>query len=159
MTPIVTDAKQFTFKSYSFDHTSGEVVLTYAIDDEEFVERLMFPLPTSDVRCPTPDPAALDRALFALHLVAGVSYYKARLPPTIVIESGKLSTDQAASWNKLYTLGLGEFFYRNGLDFRNYVQFPGSGENPPPAKALDEPEPGEEGVSEGAPDSFEKVVI
>ena len=149
MTPIVTDAKQFTFKSYSFDHTSGEVVLTYAIDDEEFVERLMFPLPTSDVRCPTPDPAALDRALFALHLVAGVSYYKARLPPTIVIESGKLSTDQAASWNKLYTLGLGEFFYRNGLDFRNYVQFPGSGENPPPAKALDEPAPGEESVSEG----------
>jgi UDP-N-acetyl-alpha-D-muramoyl-L-alanyl-L-glutamate epimerase len=129
MNPIVTDAKQFIFRSYSFDHTTGDVALVYAIDDQEFVERVKFPLP------PTPhtlDPVALDRALFALHLVAGVSYYKAKLPPTVVVESGTLSTDQAAFWDKLYTLGLGEFFYRNGLDFRNYVNFPVSGENSPP---------------------------
>ena len=122
MNPIVTDAKRFIFKSYSFDRASGEVLLTYAIDEQEFVERLVFPIPSTGIPVGIDD--ALDRALFALHLVAGVSYYKAKLPPTIVVESGKLSAEQSAFWTKLYTLGLGEFFYRNGLDFRNYLQFP-----------------------------------
>lgn len=121
MNPIVTSAKQFIFKSYSFDAATGDVALTYRIDEEEFVERLKFPIPNT----PSPIPAeTLDRALFALHLVAGVSYYKAKLPPQIVIESGSLSADQAKFWNDLYTLGLGEFFFRNNLDFRNYVNFP-----------------------------------
>lgn len=121
MNPIVTTAKQFIFKSYSFDAATGDVALTYFIDDEEFVERLKFPLR------PTPyelSPETLDRALFALHLVAGASYYKAKLPPEIIIESGSLNADQAKFWNDLYTLGLGEFFFRNNLDFRGYINFP-----------------------------------
>lgn len=122
MNPIVSPAKQFIFKSYSFDRVSGEVLLKYAIDDEELVERLVFSIPPAGV--PEGIDAALDRALFALHLMAGVSYYKAKLPSEIVVESGKLSVEQAESWNKLYTLGLGEFFFRNDLDFRNYVKFP-----------------------------------
>jgi len=121
MNPIVTSAKQFIFRSYSFDAATGDVALTYAIDDEEFVERLKFPI----LNTPSPIPAeTLDRALFALHLAAGVSYYKAKLPPQIIIESGSLSADQAKFWNDLYTLGLGEFFFRNNLDFRGYVDFP-----------------------------------
>lgn len=122
MTPIISPAKQFIFKSYSFDRVSGEVLLKYGIDDEEFVERLVFPVPAAGV--PEGIDDALDRALLTLHLIAGVSYYKAKLPPSIVVESGKLSDEQAASWNKLYTLGLGEFFFRNDLDFRDYVKFP-----------------------------------
>ncbi len=131
MNPIITKAKQFTFRSYSFDRTSGEVLLTYAIDNEEFVERLVFPIPSTGI--PEGIDDALDRALFALHLVAGASYYKAKLPPVIAVESGELSTEQGAFWNNLYTLGLGEFFYRNALDFRGYVRFPVA---PPPGPLL-----------------------
>lgn len=123
MTPIVTTAKQFIFRSYSFDTATGDVALVYAIDNQEFVERLKFPVPTNGQRTTAND---LDAALFSLHLVAGVSYYKAKLPPEIVIESGTLTKEQAEFWNNLYTLGLGEFFYRNNLDFRNYVRFPWS---------------------------------
>lgn len=122
MNPIITSAQQFIFRSYSFDRVTGDVALVYGIDGEEFIERLTFPIPEGGV--PEGIEEELDRALFALHLVAGVSYYKAKLPPRIVVESGVLSTEQAAFWNKLYTLGLGEFFYRNALDFRGYVQFP-----------------------------------
>lgn len=122
MNPITTTAKEFAFTSYDFDRESGEVVLRYGIDGEEFVERLVFPLPSTGV--PEGIDDALNRALFALHLVAGVSYYKAKLPPTIVVQSGSLSAEQAAFWAKLYTLGLGEFFYTNALDFRGYVNFP-----------------------------------
>lgn len=122
MRAIISPAKQFIFKSYSFDRESGEVLLKYGIDDDEFVERLVFPVPATGI--PEGIDSALDRALLTLHLIAGVSYYKAKLPPEIVVESGRLSAEQAASWNKLYTLGLGEFFFRNDLDFRGYVKFP-----------------------------------
>ncbi len=122
MQKIISPAKQFIFTSYSFDRVSGEVLLKYGIDDEEFVERLVFPIPTTGI--PEGIDGTLDRALLTLHLIAGVSYYKAKLPPEIVVESGKLSVEQAASWNKLYMLGLGEFFFRNDLDFREYVKFP-----------------------------------
>lgn len=94
----------------------------YAIDDQEFTERVVFPLPSTGV--PEGIDVALDRALFALHLAGGASYYKTKLPPEIVVESGVLSKDEAAFWDKLYTLGLGEFFYRNDLDFRGYIRFP-----------------------------------
>ncbi len=132
MNPIVTPAKQFIFTSYSFDRVTGEVELKYAIDADEFVEKLTFPIPATGI--PDGIDDELDRALLTLHLVAGVSYYKAKLPPEIVVKSGELSREQAEFWNKLYTLGLGEFFYRNGLDFRGYVQFPVSeGQTPSPS--------------------------
>lgn len=123
MRPIVSPHKQFRFVSYDFDRTTGEARLVYAVDDAyTFTERVRFPLPSA-IHCA---PSALDRALFALHLIAGVSYYKAYCPPDIVVESGVLTEEEAAFWDKLYTLGLGEFFYRNNLDFRDYVHFPSS---------------------------------
>ncbi len=122
MKPILSPAKQFIFTSFSFDRESGEVVLKYGIDDEELVERLVFPIPSTGI--PNGIDEALDRGLFALHIIAGVSYYKAKLPSEIVVKSGSLSKEQSEFWNKLYTLGLGEFFFRNDLDFRGYVKFP-----------------------------------
>lgn len=121
MNPIVTDAKQFVFRSYSFDRQTGDVSLVYAIDEEEYIEKLKFSTPSTGI---VGSDEEIDRALFALHLVAGVSYFKAKLPPSIVVESGVLNANQAQFWNDLYTFGLGEFFFRNNLDFRGYVKFP-----------------------------------
>ncbi len=118
MNPIVSEAKRFVFQSYDFNRDTGEARFVYAIDDEEFVERVTFPLALQA------NEVALDRALFALHLIGGVSYYKAKLPAEIVVLSGTLTRDEAAFWNKLYTLGLGEFFFRNNLDFRDHIRFP-----------------------------------
>lgn len=121
MQTIVSLHKIFRFVSYAFDRVSGEACFVYAIDDVyTFTERVKFPLPLQIVA----DDATLDRALFALHLMAGISYFKAYCPPQIVIESGVLTADEARFWDKLYTLGLGEFFYRNNLDFRGYINFP-----------------------------------
>lgn len=115
--------KTFRFVSYAFDEKSGEAVLTYAFDDAVTLrETFQFPVPKAGV---APGArAALDRALFALHLVVGVSYYKAFCPPEIRVESGALTAEQAKFWNTLYTLGLGEFFYRNELSFDGLVNFP-----------------------------------
>ena len=121
MNPIQSPAITFTFRSYSFDRTTGDAQFVYAIDEQEFVERVKFPLPAV---LPEGIDVALDRALFALHLIGGVSYYKAKLPPKIVVASGKLTKDEAVFWDKLYTMGLGEFFFKNDLDFCDYIHFP-----------------------------------
>ncbi|MCR4312341.1 MAG: endonuclease domain-containing protein [Candidatus Uhrbacteria bacterium] len=122
MQPIQSPAETFTFRSYSFDRATGEAEFVYAIDDIELVDRMTFPLLATGI--PEGADVALDRALFALHIITGTSYYKAKLPKKIVIESGKLTKDEATFWDKLYTLGLGEFFFQNDLDFRDYIHFP-----------------------------------
>ncbi|NQV12243.1 hypothetical protein HQ524_02685, partial [Candidatus Uhrbacteria bacterium] len=110
----------FTFVSYTFDDKTGEVVLRYDIDGTVFDETLVFPL--SDMIEVIDED--LDRALFNLHLVTGLSYWKMLCPKNIIIKSGTLTRTQAHFWNVIYTKGLGEFYYKNDIDFRDQVHFP-----------------------------------
>ncbi|MEE4175375.1 MAG: endonuclease domain-containing protein [Xanthomonadales bacterium] len=144
----------FRFLDATFDPATGETRLAYAFDDgPPLVETLVFPAAP-----PLEDPAraeAFDRALSLLHLVAGVSYWKALLPQRIEVGAGPLSPaergalpgDLAAFLEKTWTLGLGEFAFVNGIDpvdLDRRARFPagerGSGDAPPdlglPARAL-----------------------
>ncbi len=113
----------FIFESYDLNKNTGRVSLRYSLDGElEFTETLT--LPIEDVRLDNVDPDELEQALFALHLIGGISYYKTCLPKTIKIKSGTLKKQQALFWNSVYENGLGEFFYRNNINFRNLVSFP-----------------------------------
>ena len=117
--------KQFTsfiFDSYSFDAATRTISLNYGLDDEiQFTETITLPTdsPLADY-----NNAALDRALFALHMIGGISYYKTCLPKKIEIKSGSLSKEEAAFWKKVYENGLGEYFYKNNIDFRGLINFP-----------------------------------
>lgn len=114
---------KFIFDSSVFDPEEGKVELRYSLDDEmQFTETLLLP---EDYQLQSPSPRQ-DAALAALHLIAGVSYYKTCLPKEIEIRSGSLSPEQADFWNTVYRKGLGEFFYRNQIDFRGLVNFPAS---------------------------------
>jgi hypothetical protein len=104
----------FTFASTSYEPLSGVAYFRYRIGDQTFTETLEL----------TPGATIPEQILFALHLALGVSYWKAYCSPTIVIESGTLTREQATFWNTLYTKGLGEFFYVNEIDFRGRVNFP-----------------------------------
>lgn len=111
----------FIFESYSFDPKTGRIALRYSLDDElKFEETLLIPTPIPN---PTPNPS-LDAALFALHLIGGISYYKTCCPKKIEIRSGVLTKAQTQFWNAVYTKGLGEFFYKNDIDFQRLVRFP-----------------------------------
>jgi hypothetical protein len=59
------------------------------------------------------DPAVVP-VLQGLHIAAGTSYWKTCLPARV--EGVALSGPDAAFWNEVYTSGLGEFYYRNGID-------------------------------------------
>jgi len=114
--------QSFIFDSYEFDESAGRIELRYALDsDVSFIETIELPL---NKEMQIKDPAALERALFMLHLIGGMSYYKTCLPKTIEVNSGKLTAEQAAFWNDVYENGLGEFFYKNKIDFRGLINFP-----------------------------------
>lgn len=70
------------------------------------------------------DSQAVVSALQSLHLMLGVSYYKLYCPQTITTPLYALSAQQVSFWDTVYTKGLGEFFYKNNIDFRGLVKFP-----------------------------------
>lgn len=113
--------ERFIFESFKLDPESRTIKLTYSLDDQIQFEEV-FTLPVGlPLNVDHPD---LEAALFALHLSGGASYYKTYCPKIIEIRSGSLNEQQAAFWNKLYTHGLGQFFYENQIDFRGLINFP-----------------------------------
>ena len=113
----------FRFVRCDFDAQTGIAQLAYAFDDgPELVETVVVPgapFALDDARA-----AAAERALRLLHLVAGVSYYKAAVPGEIRIDGYAIDADTAALLEDLYVHGLGEFAYRNGLNLHGRIKFP-----------------------------------
>src|SRR5699024_9321017 len=110
------------FRFVRAGYADGVAELVYAFDDgPELVERIMFP------RAPAVPPeraAAFAAALRWLHLVAGVSYYKAGIPPRIEVDGEAPDAATAALLDDLYLHGLAEFAYRNKLDLAGRLRFP-----------------------------------
>ena len=132
--PRLTQVFRFIRHTYS----NGVVELVYAFDDgDELIEKIHFP------DAPTLPPERADafaRALQLLHLIAGVSYYKAGVPPTIEVIDGPLDDATADVLDALYLHGLAEFAYRNGLDLRGRIAFPRGGSALPAAASLGLPQ-------------------
>ncbi len=106
-------AKLFCFESYRLDHETKELELKYSVDGRyTFTERWLFDFDWVD----DINESALDQALFLLHILAGISYYKAHLASTIEVRSGQLTHAGAEFFAELYQEGLGQFFYTNQLD-------------------------------------------
>ena len=115
-------------------YAEGVAELVYAFDDGAgLIERIRFP--------DAPALAAERRGAFAaalrlLHLVAGVSYYKAGVPATIAVVDWTPDPATAELLDTLYLHGLAEFAYRNGLDLRGRIHFPRDAATTAPAPAL-----------------------
>ena len=124
----------FRFTECGFDAATGEARLAYAFDDgPALVETVRFPGAPFALDAARAD--AVQRALRLLHLVAGVSYYKAAVPPRIVIEGEGIDAATAALLTSIYENGLGEFAYRNGLTLRGKIPFPVGGPSGPTLSA------------------------
>lgn len=116
----------FEYKDYQLDKASGEISFRYGLTTQgkrlDFVEKLTLPRPLP--KWEQIPEELLRRCLDSLHLMLGISYWKVYCPPEIVLEQMTLSQRQAQFWNTVFTKGLGEFFYRNQIDFRGLVSFP-----------------------------------
>jgi len=101
----------FTYQTFRVSDDRQTVYFDYALsrgdDSFSFTESLQFPVAL-------PDTTAVARALRALHLALGISYYKLFVPPTI-IHPYAMDGDEASFWNMVWVGGLGEFLYINKI--------------------------------------------
>jgi UDP-N-acetyl-alpha-D-muramoyl-L-alanyl-L-glutamate epimerase len=80
----------------------------------DLIETIRFPGAPELANLPPARALAAHRALALLHVLAGTSYYKALVPPSIVTTS-PLSPALADLATSVYTDGLAEFAYQNKL--------------------------------------------
>ncbi len=111
----------------SVDASSRTLKFAYTIGfpDEEtkvFTETVVLPQDLPLKR--SLEDSLVQNILQNIHLVLGMSYWKLYCPKEIRVPLLQLTKEQADFWNTTYTKGLGEFFYKNTIDFRGLVQFP-----------------------------------
>ena len=112
-----TGVREFRYLGHDLDPGTGTVRLGYELAGPDlrlaFTEVVELPVPA---RLPGRDRlAVLDRVLDLLLVVAGTSYYKIAAPPVVTTAGVRLHPAAGGFVRDLYTLGLGEFAYRNDL--------------------------------------------
>lgn len=105
----------FVFKTYNITENADSIDVSYefSIDGTaDFHPGWSFPKPEGfSVR----NDLTFERLVFSLGMAEAVSYWKATCSPTVRVECGELDADQITWWKKLWFMGLGEFFYVNGI--------------------------------------------
>ena len=127
--------RTFRFVRCAFDAESGVARLVYAFDDgPELTETVT--IPGAPFALDATRARAVEQAVRLLHLITGVSYYKAAVPNEIRIDGYAIDAATAVLMEQVYVHGLGEFAYRNGLSLHGRVRFPVGAQAPsvaPPA--------------------------
>ena len=112
--------ERFRLTTLVVDPDSGVVELGYALDDTwSFTERLAFGPRKVEAVAGWDDGFA--RVARLLHLAAGVSYYKAAMPGTLVVETGPISDVERRFCIDLYDKGLRELAWHNGLPLERRI--------------------------------------
>lgn len=109
---------RFTYRSHEINRTDGAYVIRYHFHlapDISFTPEIVIPAPKAE-SIDKNDPF-FKLLIFNLGMVEAISYWKAACPPELVIEAGSLTDIQIAWWHDLFINGLGEFFYKNQIDF------------------------------------------
>lgn len=105
----------FVFRSYDIKETKDSVELNFCFSIPglaEFNPGWIFPKsPETSVS----GDSVFERLVFSLGMAEAVSYWKSVCSPEFRVECGFLSESQKEWWKKLWFLGLGEFFYVNGI--------------------------------------------
>ncbi len=115
----------FSFIGYKLNKQNGEITFSYQLATSQktytFTEILRFQ--TGNIIWEKIPDTLIANALDNLLLILGISYWKLTCSK-IELSSLKLSREQAIFWETIYTKGLGEFFYKNKIDFVNLIHFP-----------------------------------
>lgn len=104
--------KQFIYEGFEVSKENENLKITFNFTitpDIKFKPEIVFPNTKWNPK--------LSNLVFNLGLVEMISYWKATCSPKIIIKAGNLAEEQIAWWKDLIIKGLGEFFYKNKIDF------------------------------------------
>ncbi|MFH1657279.1 MAG: hypothetical protein ABH919_02325 [bacterium] len=107
---------RFVYKKYSYEKSGNDLIISFIFEtgDLRFAPQIKIknagPLPT------------IDNLVFNLGLIESLSYWKATGSPEIIIEAGNLNKEQIKWWQDLIKKGMGQFFYENKINFKNFVK-------------------------------------
>ena len=105
----------FIFKSMNISESADAVEISYSFSIPELADfnpSWKFPKPEG---ISVSGDLTFERLAFSLGMAEAVSYWKAVCAPTVKVMCGELNSEQISWWKKLWYLGLGEFFYVNGI--------------------------------------------
>jgi len=108
----------FHYRAYHIARKDGCIRLQYDFSIDglcEFHPQIVIDTPSLPLLNAWDGPMARE-LVFALGLVELISYWKCVCPPVIMIHCGALNEEEIAWWKRLWCHGLGEFFYRNGIE-------------------------------------------
>ena len=104
--------KQFIYEGYEIKEENGSLKVFFnflTTPNIRFQPKITFPHVKWE--------AKFENLVFNLGMVELISYWKATCSPEIVIKAGHLNDEQIKWWKDLLIKGLGEFFYKNQIDF------------------------------------------
>jgi hypothetical protein len=115
----------FIFEKYEYKFINENLEISYYFSlppDHKFshkivVENCKPALPAGGLKI-----VNLENLIFHVGLSLMPSYWKAACSPKIEIQAGNLSEKQLEFWKKLFIKGMGEYFYKNEIDF-TYPEF------------------------------------
>src|SRR5262249_8230833 len=108
----------FRYETFHVEKTPSNLIARFSFSippDISFTPEVQFEF-VGEGWHSVPD-AFLQNALFQLGLIESFSYWKATASPLIEIHAGALTVEQLTWWHDLLIHGMGEFFYRNDIDF------------------------------------------
>ena len=130
--------REFIFHGLQADYRDGSLHVTYRFE----IPGLSAFAPAWVIPCERPaiENPVLFRLLISLGMAELVSYWKIACPPVVRLPM-QMTKEQADWWKRLYFGGLGEFFYRNGIetDFESFMTFAYGDETVPYADAPQKP--------------------
>ncbi|MBI1984965.1 MAG: hypothetical protein HYS60_02530, partial [Candidatus Wildermuthbacteria bacterium] len=117
---------RFIYKGYSFALSKGNLAISFDFavpaspadgpPDISFHPRVLIKnVPQKDIK--RVGEKTLRNLVFHLGLMEIPSYWKATCSPEIIVEAGYLNARQISWWKDLIMQGMGEYFYKNKIDF------------------------------------------
>ena len=133
------------YSSYSWEERKGDLHISFVFRIPPgiiFLPRIVITgIPKGRIR--EIGERALNNLVFHLGLVEMLSYWKATCSPNIIIEAGYLNKKQINWWHDLIIKGMGEYFYKNKINFTrpNLFKISSSSSRPKPGLGR-RPKPG-----------------
>jgi UDP-N-acetyl-alpha-D-muramoyl-L-alanyl-L-glutamate epimerase len=122
------------------DGGTVQVTFTFRVGGRTFRPSVEFSGLHPDEAARVTDQGA-QRIVRALAIVEAASYWKATVSPVIEIGAGAADPAEAAWWETFWIPAMGEFLYRNGVDFTapGFLRIAAAPGLPPPQTRLPPP--------------------